>query len=199
MKKYYFLFLVLISIAFQAQVTFNPGIRAGLNFAKFTESDSGFYNWMDDGDDFYGSDEKAEMSFHTDFYIGFQGNIRFSKFYALQPELNYSRQGGKVKVGNDEFTSKISYLSLQMVNKFYFDKFNLHVGPTIDAVIDDKNINPDNKTDLGFLVGLGYDITPNFGVEARAKKGIIQVAYSNGENHTNVLIQAGVYYTFPKK
>lgn len=200
MKKLSFLFIMLISGLSFAQVTFNPGIRAGLNLAKFTESDRGVYNWFDD--DYYPNDpglQKEKTDFIADFYIGFFGNIRFAKFYALQPELNYSRQGSKIKLGNETFEPKISYMSVQLVNKFYFDKFNVHVGPSIDFVIDNKGFEPSNNVDLGFLLGAGYDITPNFGIEARVKKGIIEVAYSNDENRTNVLFQAGVYYTFNMK
>lgn len=198
MKKIYAFLILFICIFSQAQVTFNPGIRAGLNFAKFTETDSGFYDWFD-YDPYYDSTERAEMSFMTSFYVGFQGNIRFAKMYALQPEFNLSLQGSNVKVGNREHEPRITYLSFQVVNKFYFEKFNMHIGPSIDLVLDSKNIEPWNPTDLGFLAGLGYDFTPNLGVEARIKKGIVSVENSNGEDHTNVLIQAGLYYSFPKK
>ncbi|MEY8761507.1 outer membrane beta-barrel protein [Chryseobacterium tongliaoense] len=200
MKKLYFLLITFISGLSFAQVTFNPGIRAGLNIAKFTESDRGVYNWFDDDDDPFESGlQKEKTDFIADFYIGVFGNIRFTKFYALQPELNYSRQGSKIKLGNETYDPKVSYMSFQLVNKFYFNKFNVHVGPSIDFVIDNKGFELSNNVDLGFLLGAGYDITPNFGIEARVKKGIIEVAYSNGENRTNVLLQAGVYYTFNLK
>jgi hypothetical protein len=200
MKKLTFLFLVLISGLSFAQVTFNPGIRAGLNLAKFTQSDNGIYNWFDENSDpYYSNYQKEETDFIADFYVGFFGNIRFTKFYALQPEINYSRQGSKIRVANETYEPKISYLSLQIVNKFYFQKFNIHVGPSIDFALEDNGFNPSNNVDLGFLLGVGYDITNNFGIEARVKKGIVEVAYSGDENRTNVLLQAGVYYTFNTK
>jgi len=201
MKKLALLLIVLISGFSFGQVTFSPGIRAGLNMAKFTESDSGLYNWFDDDydDSFYPYYQKEETDFLADFYIGFFGNIRFAKFYALQPELNYSRQGSKIKLGNENYSPKVSYFSFQLVNKFYFNKFNIHVGPSIDFALAHKGFEISNNVDLGFLLGVGYDITKNFGVEARVKKGIIEVAYSGDENRTNVLLQAGVYYTFNMK
>ncbi|SDQ52659.1 Outer membrane protein beta-barrel domain-containing protein [Chryseobacterium soldanellicola] len=200
MKKLTFLLIILISSLSFAQVTFSPGIRAGLNLAKFTQSDNGIYNWFDEEPDpYYSNYQKEETDFIADFYVGFFGNIRFAKFYALQPELNYSRQGSKIKVANETYEPKISYLSLQLVNKFYFQKFNIHVGPSIDFALEDNGFNPSNNVDLGFLLGVGYDITNNFGIEARVKKGIVEVAYSGDENRTNVLLQAGVYYTFNTK
>jgi hypothetical protein len=199
MKKISFLLILLISSLSFAQVTFNPGIRAGANFAKFTQSDSGVYNWFDESDSYYSNQQREETDFLADFYVGFFGNIRFAKFYALQPGFNYSRQGSKIKVDNQTYEPKLSYFSFQIVNKFYFQNFNIHVGPSIDFVLEKKHFEPSNNVDLGFLLGAGYDITPNFGIEARVKKGIIEVAYSSDENRTNVLLQAGVYYTFNTK
>ena len=63
----------------QAQVTVKPGVRAGLNISSLTN---------------YNADSKA------DFYVGGQVGIQFTKFYTLQPELTYSRQGATV---NDYF------------------------------------------------------------------------------------------------
>lgn len=198
MKKIYLLlfFLTFTFSALRAQVTFNPGFRAGLNFAKFTDTDSGIYNWFDTTD-YYAT--SADMKFMTGFYVGFQGNIRFAKLYALQPEVNFSYQGSEAKVGSQTYHPRISYLSFQAVNKFYFNDFNMQIGPSIDLVIDHKNIDLNSNTDLGFLFGLGYDISKNIGVEARVKKGIVPVANTGSEDHTNVLLQAGIYFTIPTK
>ncbi|MEZ0130174.1 hypothetical protein AB9T88_10605 [Flavobacterium sp. LBUM151] len=65
----------------QAQVTFRPGIQAGINISKITDS---------------GLDSK------TDFYIGAFGALKLSKFYTLQPEITYSKQGGKGTASADE-------------------------------------------------------------------------------------------------
>ncbi|MDV7696351.1 PorT family protein [Chryseobacterium soli] len=194
------LFALLASLSF-AQVTFSPGIRTGVNFAKFTESDGGFYNLFEASDEYWANEERVQTSYITDFYIGAFGTIRFSKLYALQPEINYSRQGTIMKTSYQEVKSELSYLSLQAVNKFYFNKLNVHAGVSIDFLIADKNFDPYNKksTDLGVLVGAGYDITKNFGVEARFKKGLISQIKTTSEDHTNLLFQAGIYYTFTMK
>lgn len=190
------LFALLTSLSF-AQVTFSPGIRAGANFSHFTNNENQTFYWPGSPDANMNMDFKTK----TDFYIGFLGNIRFAKFYALQPEINYSRQGAKFETNVNNWngqTISVSYLGLQLVNKFYFNKFNVLVGPTLEFVVDKKNFEPDNEIDLGITAGLGYDITKNFGVEARVKKGFVPV-YSFYDNHTNVTFQAGVYYTFNMK
>lgn len=200
MKKTFFLLIALISGLSFAQVTFNPGIRAGANFSHFTNDVDQTYLYP--GDMYYPqSNANVKFKTKTDFYLGFTANVRFAKFYALQPEINYSRQGTRIEsnvknIGDKDVT--LSYIGFQLVNKFYFNQFNLHVGPTLDFIVQKKNFHPDNEIDLGVTAGVGYDITKNFGVEARVKKGFIPI-YSYYEDHSNVTFQAGVYYTFKMK
>lgn len=197
MKKTALLLFALFATLSFAQVTFNPGIRAGANFSHFTNNENQTFYWPDSPN----ANMKMDFKTKTDFYIGFLGNIRFAKFYALQPEINYSRQGAKFETNVNNWngqTLSVSYLGLQLVNKFYFNKFNVLVGPTLEFVVDKKNFDPESEIDLGITAGLGYDITKNFGVEARVKKGFVPV-YSFYDNHTNVTFQAGVYYTFNMK
>jgi len=199
MKKALFLLAFIISGLSFAQVTFNPGIRAGANFSHFTNK-AQWYSYIDFD---YSNSEEANMDFKnkTDFYIGLFGNIRFAKFYALQPEINYSRQGSKLNTNINNWngqTITASYIGFQIVNKFYFNKFNIHVGPTMDFLVEQKNFEASNEVDLGITAGIGVDITNNFGVEARVKKGFIPV-YTFYNDHSNVTFQAGVYYTFNMK
>jgi len=199
MKKLSLLFILLISSVSFAQVTFNPGIRAGANFSHFTNNENYSYYWGEN----YLENHNVNMDFKTktDFYIGFFGNIRFAKFYALQPEINYSRQGTKLDTNVNNWNGKTltaTYVGVQLVNKFYFNKFNVHFGPTLEFLVENKNFEAENEVDLGLTAGLGFDITKNFGVEARVKKGFIPVSYFNN-NHSNVTFQTGIYYTFNMK
>lgn len=201
MRKFYSLLLLLAaSIAF-SQVVITPGIRGGANFAKFKESDSGIYDFLDASDEYWANEEKVETKYITDFYVGGFLNFRFSKVYALQPEFNYSRQGSIMKTSAKEEKIQLHYLSLQFMNKFYIQKFNLQAGLGIDHLINDKNYDPYAKKelDLGILVGAGFDITKNFGIEARFKKGLVPIIKTTSEDHTNLLFQAGVYYNFNTK
>jgi hypothetical protein len=178
----------------QAQVTFRPGLRGGANFAHFTKGNDYYYYDTDNIDS-----QRGDYSTKTDFYLGFYGALKLSKFYTLQPEINYSAQGSKYKSAtNDNVTLNVDYLSFGAVNKFTFgDKFNIHLGPTLDFVVD-KNFNTDASVDMAFVLGAGISITPNFGIEARVKKGIIPVIDYN-ESHTNVVFSVGGTYTFDIK
>lgn len=200
MKKIISLLTVIISGLSFAQVIFNPGIRAGANFSYFTNQEDYAYYWADNS---YYPEANVNMDFKTktDFYIGLFGNIRFAKFYALQPEINYSRQGTKLETNVNNWDGRMltaSYVGVQLVNKFYFNKFNIHFGPTLEFLVEEKNFDADNEIDLGITAGLGFDITKNFGVEARVKKGFVPVYYFNA-NHSNIAFQAGVYYMFNMK
>lgn len=211
MKKLFIIaFLALGFYQAQAQVTFRPGLRGGLNFSHFTKGDfdnynGGYYDYNGN----YIPYSNPEFTSKTDFYIGFYGALKLSKFYTLQPEVDYSNQGSSVKRPNSS-TVKLnaSYLSVAVVNKFSFnEKFNVHLGPTIDFVVD-KDFNVDSDVDLAFILGAGYDINKNIGIEARVKKGLIPVYYNNyydgsyyssDSNHTNVVFSVGATYTFDVK
>jgi Outer membrane protein beta-barrel domain len=188
---------VLGIIQTQAQVSFKPGLRGGLNLTHFTKGDqSSFYN-----DNTIPNSNNRIYNSKTDFYLSFYGALKLTKYYTLQPELGYSRQGAIFKFANDSKTAQydVSYLSLAVVNKFTFtDKFNVHIGPTIDFEVE-NNFDTDASVDLAFLLGAGFNFTNNFGIEARVKKGIIPVLDFSDGNHTNVVFQFGVNYTFDVK
>lgn len=190
-----------------AQVTFRPGVKAGVNVSHFTQTDR--------------TNEKFNSK--TDFYAGVFGALKLTKIYTLQPELVYTRQGAEREYFDTNNVRRtedldVSYLSVGVANKFTFKNFNFQVGPTIDIKVNDSqkdiapndgssqyyefNYNPYTGIDFAFFAGVGYDFTKNFGVEARIKKGIIPVNDSWGDsydNYTNVVFQVGATYTFDIK
>ncbi len=176
-----------------AQITFKPGLRAGLNFSHFSKGNDAYYNDGSTSDD-------REFNSITSFYLGFFGDLKLTKYYSLQPEINYSRQGSDYYNSNGDVskTLEVSYLAIGLANKFTFNKFNVHLGPTIEFLVD-QNFNTDASVDFAFFLGAGYDITESFGLEARIKKGIVPVLdYSDG-NHTNVVFSLGAFYKFDVK
>jgi len=158
-----------------AQITVKPGVRAGLNVSSLTNSNA---------------DSRA------DFYVGGQVGIQFSKFYTLQPELTYSRQGATIDgyVTYDttlpspfntvyrSYDVELQYISLAVANKFKIvDGFHVLVGPSLDFKIGD---NFDDNSDLigfdlGIFGGVGYTFPNGFGVEARFKQGLVDIFGDN--------------------
>ncbi|HLF51073.1 outer membrane beta-barrel protein [Flavobacterium sp.] len=182
-----------------AQVTFRPGLRTGLNFSNITRTDS---------------------STRTDFYFGGFGALKLTKYYTLQPEITYTKQGGNdLMVSYYDYNTdseviekkdvSVSYVSIGLINKFTFnDKFNFHFGHTFDIQAG-QSYYTYSEVDITFMAGLGYDINKNFAIEGRIKKGIVDVldsgyyssnsTYYNSDYNTNFLFQLGVSYTFDIK
>jgi hypothetical protein len=197
MNKYFFVVIICFAAIFeiQAQVSFKPGLRGGVNFSKLTQTDS---------------------DFKADFYIAGYGALKLGRLYTLQPEITYSNQGGKgIEVSDYSFETNqtivsfesvtLSYVSVGIINKFNFtDQVNFHLGPLID-IQTGRNIYSNSEIDLSFTAGLGYNVTNNLAIEGRIKKGIIDVFdsyYSSsnspfvGSYNTNFLFQLGLSYTF---
>src|SRR5690606_32046303 len=97
-----------------AQVTAKPGFRAGANFSNFSHTD---------------------FDYRTDFYVGGFVALQLNNFYAIQPEINYSRQGAAANLryyDNGTITSfekdiEIEYLSMVFINRFSFYNVNMHM------------------------------------------------------------------------
>ena len=211
-------FVILGLSAANAQVTFKPGIRAGANFSHFTQGEQYFYDdvYYDEYNQMqYYNARPADFTSKADFYVGVYGALHLTKYYTLQPEINYTRQGSNIEFLNQnnilvKTKLDVSYISVAVINKFTFsDKLNIHVGPTIDVVVDQpRNFYANNysryndvdaEIDLAFVLGVGYNFTKNLGIEARVKKGIIPVLDFSNSNHTNVVFSAGLTYTFDVK
>lgn len=175
---------LLSTVAF-SQVTFKPGVRAGANFANLSDIDG---------------DTK------TDFYIGAFGELDLGGVYALQPEINYSRQGSKNPGDGDD--AEIQYVGLALANKFSpFKDLGLHfiIGPGIDVKVSDNlNYYDGSPLDFNFFGGIGFDFPMGISVEARYKQGIIDVKDGFTEfggdteegNWLNSVFQIGVSYKF---
>ena len=159
--------LLFSSVSLFSQIEFQPGVRAGVNFANITNADT---------------DSK------TDFYIGALGSIKFVSFYTLQPELNYSRQGASFDIGDD---AEIQYLALTVANKFSPFKDNgLHaiVGPSFNFKVGDNFENDDavESFDFGVIGGLGYDFPFGLTLEARFNIGFVDIFGSNINNEVSI-------------
>ena len=207
MKKIFVATALLVFGISNAQVSFKPGVKAGFSSSTITG---------------YGAD------YRNSFYLGAYGNLALSKVYNMQFELMYLRQGAdnvqttsySYDIGNYKLNKSVDvpldYISLNLINKFNFDKFNLHIGPGLDVKVseekmpdyvivdsyyDTKPYSINNDVDLTFNIGLGYNITDQFGIEVRMRQGIIEPIYTNSNNftsssHLNRSFMVGATYTF---
>ena len=202
-KTIEFLFLALLGYGAQAQVKIQPGVKAGLNLATFTD---------------------RNMDTKADFYVGGLVGIKLASFYTLQPEITYTRQGAKANYligypnvepapATGEQDLSVSYLSFAVMNKFRIvEGFHGIVGPSIDFRLSDNfdsSIYSDDLMDFDFALngGLGYTLPIGLTFEARYKLGLVDIFgdiyhddyYYEDDNFDLVLnsvIQLGVTYTF---
>lgn len=202
MKNHYLLFTIFFLCALQsnAQVTIQPGVRGGINFADLTETDA---------------------SYKTDFYAGGLLAINFTKRYTLQPEIIYSKQGAdnvdtyyydfatdSYIEGEDDI--EVNYISIAAMNKFTIVKgLHVMVGPTFDFLVNTNMASQESDIDLAIVTGFGYKFPSGLSLEFRFKKGIADVVndeyYEGGDGfffgdyNSNLLFQVGAAYYFDLK
>ncbi len=186
-------FVLFIGINAQAQVRVSPGLRGGLNVSTLTNID--------------------DNNSKTDFYVGGLIDIRFNKFFSLQPEITYSRQGdeGREYFNDGSYRNinyELNYITLGAVAKFNFNGggFHLLAGPSLDLKVGDNYINSNPEDfDLAIVGGIGYTLPNGLTFEARIKQGLVDIYgydyYNNDGYYThdavlNQVFQIGISYKF---
>lgn len=181
MKRFLLILILASTVNVFSQVEFKPGFRAGANFSRLTNTDG-----------------KSK----TDFYLGGLLGIQFTKFYTLQPELTYSRQGAVVNE-LDYFNSydpvitsttkeekyNLDYLSIGVNNKFTFGPgIQVMVGPTIDVKVGDNFPSSLSNELIGIdftlVAGLGFEFENGIAVEGRFKQGMVDI-FGDNYNENN--------------
>lgn len=172
------LFFVCAVVVAHAQIS--VGLKVGLNVAQVR----------------YEIDSESET---TKAAVGFQGgafvNFGVSDVFSIQPELFFSRLGGKESeyiddLGSDvDQTYKIDYLSLPVLFKFQVaPNVNLHVGPQLGILAGAKvkvealgqSVEADakdsfNTLDFGLNGGIGFNVQ-KFGFDLRYYYGLANIA-----------------------
>lgn len=197
MKRIITIAVLLIGITAFSQNKVSLGLKAGANLSSLSN---------------------ANLDSKVNGYGGVFLNVAFTDLYELQPEVFYSNQGGKAKDGDG--TLNLEYISLSVANHFFVNKdggFFLSIVPSIDFDIDDTFVGLANRgedgegndatfVDITLGAGLGYRFSNGLAVEARYKKGIVDV-YSGSfhsfeseqyetDNQFNSVFQIGLSYRF---
>ncbi len=209
MKKILLLLTIVSFGTANAQVSFKPGVKAGFSASTVTGLGGEYRN---------------------SFYLGLYGNLKLTRVYNMQFEMMYLRQGvndiQSYSYDNYNYQYRptgvrgdvpLDYLSLNLINKFNFGNFNMHLGPGIDFKVSEHtggtyyNTNGsyyeplytnNSGVDLTFNFGVGYNFNENFGIEARMRQGLIEPIYSNASYYSdynsnlNRSFMVGVTYTF---
>jgi hypothetical protein len=216
MKKISFLAVVLgTSMALFAQnsSTFSPsfGIKAGLNLAKLKAND-------------FPSGSEPDVSNKKSAFGGVFMNAPLGTGgLAIQPELLYSRQGGKftqtTTVGTStqtlEYDEDLTYVTLPvMVQWKTTGGVFVETGPQAGYLVKAKQDGPGNtemsnkssfdKFDLSWGAGLGYLSKMGLGIGARYNFGLTNTLEDGGGNNSsnngpelkNAVIQVALSWRF---
>ena len=107
----------------EAQVTFKPGIRAGVNLSHFSKGD-GYTYYYDSYNPYLVNNNDGDFSSKAGFYVGFIGELHLTKYYTLQPEVLYTNQGSKVRTpSGNEFNLDVSYFVCGYCEQVYIQQF----------------------------------------------------------------------------
>jgi Outer membrane protein beta-barrel domain len=162
------------------------GLKAGLNVSSLDAS--------------AGSDFDSRTSFH----LGGLAHIHVSKYFAVQPELYFSGQGGK----NSDGTLKTNYINLPVLLQYMAGTgFRLQTGPQLGflthAEFEDGNIEVDVKddyesVDFSWTFGASYIFPSRLGFDARYNLGLTNIRESSTPTYQNRVFSIGMFYQFAK-
>jgi len=185
------IFLLFMQVAIGFSQT-RPGIKMGLNRSNIS---------------------KTELHSKAGIYVGGFVNIPITAYYALRPEVLYSRQGGK-STSNAYSDVNIDYISIGIPNTFYItpnEGFHFILGMGLDLNIENNFVNLTNfnidseisPLDVTIMGGIGYEFGFGLILEARYKQGTISIDFLGDDNlyeeegsNLNGVFQVGAAYKF---
>lgn len=179
MKKIILSAIAIMAFTFANAQSTRFGVKGGLNITTF----AGGNYW--------------DASSLVGFQVGGFAEIKVIERLAIQPEVLFSTQGAKLKFAGDKYDTKLNYINVPVLAKFYITKqFTAEAGPQIGFLVSAKSDGDDVKdgfksVDTGFNFGLGYNFTDNFSVGARYTVGLSNIADNNADTWDE-------YYDSPK-
>lgn len=151
------------------------GVRGGLNISNLDFEDTPI----------------MANKHRNSFYIGFFGDISFTKTVSLVPELQFSAEGAKLEV------FQLDYIQAPILLKFRLsEKFRFAVGPQVGLKVDKVDDGARNMAYSG-VAGLDYKLTHTLFADIRYTYGFVDVFEENsGISAKNSNIQLGIGYKF---
>ena len=152
------------------------GARIGLNFSNL-------------------STENATDNILPSLCFGAFAKFPITKYFALQPEVNFAMKGAKVDYSNPLVTGSakyaFNYIEVPIIGVINFtDNLSIHVGPYAAYLVSgstknnsstnifdfESNINPDNyeRLDLGAVIGASLNID-RVGLGVRYSRGFTKI------------------------
>mgnify|MGYP001627887288 CR=1 FL=1 len=162
-----FIFAVGVQTESKAQVLPEFGVKGGLNYSTFNDTEN--------------------VEYKPGFLVGAFMNLNIpASPISIQPEVLYSQYGAKAEDADFEFN--VNYIQVPVLLKFGFEtpaaSPNVYFGPYMgfntaaNVENNDGSINLEdnvNDTEFGVLVGAGVDVS-NFRLGLRYSAGLSNIA-----------------------
>ncbi|MBF4492719.1 PorT family protein [Flavobacterium sp. JLP] len=164
MKRIILTVLAIMAFGFANAQQTRFGVKGGLNVTTF----AGGNYW----------DAKSLVGFQ----LGGFAEIKIIERLSIQPEVLFSTQGAKLEDSFGEFDTKLNYINVPVLAKFYITKqFTVEAGPQLGFLVSAKQEGNDVKdsfksVDTGFNFGAGYNFTDNVSVGLRYTVGLSNIA-----------------------
>ena len=180
MKKIAFLIVTLLTISqvTLAQSNLRFGIKAGLNYANFTNTE-------------------VKTDAITSYHAGIL--VEFSLFdnLSIQPELLYSTVGASYDGALTEFKNELGYISIPVLAKFNLSEtIFLEAGPQGSFLLNKKDevFDDYNTFDFSVNAGVGVILTKNLFANARYNLGVTEVARDADAKNSVVQLSVGLLF-----
>lgn len=187
MRKY-LLFVAFSVFAFSASQSqeLRFGAKLGLNVA-FLGGDTG-------GLESLGSREA--------FHIGGLIEIPLSEKFSIQPEVLYSQEGADWVWGVGDGESKLDYIRIPVLAKYYFIKgLSAELGPSFGFLMSAESRNIDikeelNSFDTGLAFGASYRLDMGVFFSMRFTKGLMDISKNSVISNQSNVFQISAGYSF---
>ncbi|WP_339839792.1 porin family protein [uncultured Flavobacterium sp.] len=180
MKKLAFLVVTLLTISqiTNAQSNIRFGVKAGLNYANFTNT-------------------KVQTDAITNYHAGILVEISLFDNLAIQPELLYSTVGASYDSAITEFKNELGYISIPVVAKFNLsESLFLEAGPQGSFLLSKKDevFDDYNKVDFSVNAGVGINLTKNLFASARYNVGVTEIARDADAKNSVFQLSVGLLF-----
>lgn len=180
------------------------GLDAGVNLARLDANEGDFT-----------AGTLPSTNNKTAFHVGAFVNIPVGGMFSLKPQVTYSKQGSKLRVGSTDFEEDLDYIYVAPVALSLMTKggFMVETGPQLGFLLSGSRENTSNNssvdvknmrktTDFVWSGGIGYMSSVGLGVHARYNHGFSNVLNADNDANQgagklqNRVIQLGLMYHF---
>jgi hypothetical protein len=186
MKKLFLLSIAFFSFSLAQAQRAHYGLKAGINASTLNVKNQDVFEY--------------KLGVHA----GGLAHIHLTQHLALQPEILYSNQGGKVR--NADVKHHVNYISVPVLAQLMFgDGFRLQAGPQVSFLTGAKRQDENNNklnikqsyeaVDFSIAAGLSFVSSSGLGADVRWLFGLTNINDVPPRTPTkNSMGQLGVFY-----